>query len=253
MIRCISIFVLSVPLALSSAAAGGLAITAPQTVQQETKADNLLLGEIPHIVTEWTMRCTNQEAARGSDTQMCWTKAASALTRYTTGLNDALIKQVEQLKASWLARAAQLQADPQTAAAGSVMSESVDTPTVAKQPPRPLVLPKSARPKAAVQKTMPPPTQSKATVIAKRSKSHKEARTVKLVQSRKHRVQALKVIKKSKTNVVPAAVQRPIEASRYPSRRTISETYAIREQLLTIERKIECSTLICAQSKKNKQ
>ena len=114
MIRCISIFVLSVPLALNSVAAG-LAITAPQTVQQETKADNLLLGEIPHIVMEWTVRCTNQEAAQDSDTQMCWTRAASALTRYTAGLNVALIKQVEQLQASWLARAAQLQADPETA------------------------------------------------------------------------------------------------------------------------------------------
>jgi hypothetical protein len=253
MIRCISMFMLSVSLALSSAAAGGLAITVPQTVQQETKADNLLLGEIPHIVTEWTVRCTNQEAARGSDTEMCWTKAASALTRYTTGLTDALIKQVEQLQASWLARAAQLQADPQTASTGSVMAESVDTSTAARQPPRRLVLPKSARPKAAVQKTTPPPTRTKSAVVAKRSTSQKEARTVKLVQSRKNRVQALKVIKKSKTNVVPAAVQRPIEASRYPSRRTISETYAIRDQLLTIEREVECSTLICAPSKKHKQ
>ena len=66
-------------------------------------------------------------------------------------------------------------------------------------------------------------------------------------------MQALKIIKKSKTNIVPAAVQRPIEASRYPTSRTISETYAIRNQLLSIERKVECSTVICALSKKHKQ
>ena len=160
MIRCICIFVLSVLATLNSAAAAGeLAATVPQAVQQETKADNLLLGEVPHVITEWTIRCTNQETAQGSDTQKCWTEAASALTRYTTGLNDTLIKKVEQLQASWLARAAQLQANAQTASTGVMMLESVDTPAVVKQAPPRSVLPKSARPSTAVKKAIPSPTR----------------------------------------------------------------------------------------------
>ena len=252
MIRCICLFVLSVLLALNSAGAAELTATGPQAVQQETKADNLLLGEIPSVITKWTIRCTEQEAAQDSHTPKCWTEAASALTRYTTGLNDALIKKVEQLKAAWLARAAQLQANPQTASTGGVMSQSVDVPAVAKQAPRFYALPKSARPSTAVKKATPPPTGSRSTVVARRSKPEKDVRTVRLAQSRKHQVQALKAIKK-KTNIVPAAVQRPIEGSRYSSRRTISETYAIRAQLLEIEKKVECSTLFCATSKKHKQ
>ena len=254
MIRCISFLVLSVLLPLSSAGAAELANTPPQLVQQDSKADNLLLSEIPQIVTEWTLRCTNQEAVQDPNTRVCWTGAASALTRYTKGLNESLIKQVEQLQADWLERAAQLQAAEQKDPSGDVMSGPVDTGTVVSQALPRKVLPKSAaQPSAARKKVTQSAPQSKSTFVAKRSQTKKHARTIKLVQSKKDQRQALRVIKKNKTNVVPAAVQRPIEASRYPSKRTISEKSAIRHQLLKVEKQAGCLTLICALSKKHQQ
>jgi hypothetical protein len=254
MIRCISFLVLSV-LVPSSAIAAELANTPPQQVKQDSKADNLLLSEIPQIVTEWTLRCTNQEAVQDPNTRVCWTGAASALTRYTKGLNESLIKQVEQLQADWLERAAQLKAAEQKDPSGDVMSGPVAIGTLVSQALPRKVLPKSAsQPSAARKKVTQSATQSKFTFVTKRSQTKKHAQTIKLVPSKKDQRQALRVIQKSKTRVVvPVAMQRPIEASRYPSRKTVAEKQAIRDQLRMISKKVDCSTLICALSKKHKQ
>jgi hypothetical protein len=253
MIKCIGFLWLSVLVLVNSAAAAESTGSPQQLVQQHSKADNLLLDEIPQVVTEWTLRCTQQEAAQDPNTHVCWTDAASTLTRYTKGLNASLIKQVEQLQADWLSRAAQLQASAQNAAAGEFMSGPRETATeVRKELPR-KVLPEADRRDAARTQITHSTTQSRSALVAKLSQTKKPARIIKLVQSKKHQKQALRVIKKGKTKIEPAAVQRPLESSRYPSTVTVSEKQEIRDQLRKIAQKVDCSTLTCMLSKKHKQ
>jgi hypothetical protein len=253
MIKCIGFLWLSVLVLVNSAAAAESTGFPQQLVQQHSKADNLLLGEIPQVVTEWTLRCTHQEAAQDPNTRVCWTDAASALTRYTKGLNASLIKQVEQLQADWLARAAQLQASAQNTTAGEFAAGPMETATEVGKALPGKVLPKGDRPHSARKQTAPSTAQLRSTLVAKRIQTQKPARTIKLVQSKKHQRQALRVIKKGKIKVEPAAVQRPIESSRYPSMATVSEKQEIRDKLRKIAKKIDCSTLTCTLSKKHKQ
>jgi hypothetical protein len=96
----------------------------PPTVQQN-KSDSLLLSEIPQVVEQWTHRCGAYETDRVLNASQCWRDAASALTRYTDGISENLVKKVEELQAVWLERAAQLHS--------SEMSLSEGAPLVARQ------------------------------------------------------------------------------------------------------------------------
>jgi hypothetical protein len=235
MSRCTSILGLSVLLTLSSVATADSTNT-PLVVQQHSKADNLLLSEIPKIVGEWTLWCT-KDAGQHPTTHMCWIDAASALTRYTKGFSESLTKQVEQLQANWLERAAQLQDHAQINSAGEIISKPADTGTVQKPVLLRDVIPKVPRPSATTKQVTQSNTKSTSTLVAKRSPSKKLARTFRLIQSQEHQREALKVVNKTKTNIVPAAEQRPIEASNYPSRKTISGKHGIRDELLKIQKR----------------
>lgn len=248
MIRCIRFVILGV-LTFGSAAAAELAVS-PQAVQKHSKADNLLLSEIPNLVGEWTLRCTNKEAGRDPTTSVCWIDAASALTPYTKGFSDDLTKKVEQLQANWLERAAQLQSQAQPNSPGEVIRPADTATMLGPVQPRKL-LQNGTLLRAAKKQVGNSSTQFRS--VVRRLASKKLVRTVGLIQSRKQQRHALKRVKTSKPNIVPAAVERPVADNNYSPKRITSERRAIPDKLLTIENKVECSTLVCALSKEHQQ
>ena len=90
-------------LALTLLVVAALTITARVGQSQTSDSD------LRRVVQEWTSRCSSKEETQDPIASQCWLNAASALTRYTDGNSEPLVKEVEQLQADWLERAAQLQ------------------------------------------------------------------------------------------------------------------------------------------------
>jgi hypothetical protein len=107
-------------LALALLAIAALTVTA-RVGQSQT-----LDSDLRRVVQEWTSRCSSKEATQDPVASQCWLNAASALTRYTDGNSEPLVKEVEQLQADWLERAAQLQV-PTTARIEANKSPPPDT------------------------------------------------------------------------------------------------------------------------------
>jgi hypothetical protein len=225
MVRSSGWFVLLVVALFSCAAA------AQNPLLQEGKSDSLLLDEIPKAVEQWTVRCTSMEKAKLPSTGQCWRDAASALTRYTDGIGENLVNQVEQLQAAWLERAAQLEA--------GTVSLPAAAPTIGQSSQIGSVAPRQA---TAVAERPSQPTQG-ASRTARKPRAEKLAGAAKVVEKRRKRKQTATAAPKRKIRVVAAAKQRPIHA--YRKRRNKAEVRALRSGLKDVERNLACTNLKC--------
>jgi hypothetical protein len=225
MVRSSAWFVLFVAALFSCAAA------AQNPPLQEGKSDSLLLDEIPKAVDQWTVRCTSMEKAKLPSTGQCWRDAASALTRYTDGIGENLINQVEQLQAAWLERAAQLDAGTVSLpAAAPIIGQTSQIGSVA---------PRQA---TAVVERSSQPGHGTATAPRK-PRAEKLAGAAKVAEKRRNRKQTTIAAPKRKVSVVAAAKQRPIQA--YRKRRNEAEVRALRSGLKDAKRNLACTNLKC--------
>jgi hypothetical protein len=117
-------------LAITLLATAGLAATAGVGQSQTPDSD------LRRVIQEWTTRCSSKEATQDPIASQCWLNAASALTRYRDGNSAPLVRDVEQLQADWLERAAQLQV-PTTVKIQAKKSPPPDTISIVRGSRRP--------------------------------------------------------------------------------------------------------------------
>jgi hypothetical protein len=228
---------------LSAVASCAAVAQSASTTVQESKSDILLLSEIPQVVEQWTHRCTRSETAQLQDASRCWQAAATALARYTGGISENLTRQVEELQAAWLERAAQLEAN-------EMDSPEADTPVArgalfeASAVVRISPLLRKA-PIIEMERTIAPakkPSQVRKVAAAKKLKPRKTA--FKRVVKRVGRPQAAKNTQRRKIRVSAAAQQRPIVRS-VRVQKDKATRRGIREELKKTEENLACRTLKC--------
>jgi hypothetical protein len=203
---------------------------------QESKSDSSFLSDIPHVVQEWTLQCSRKETTDDPTTGQCWRNAAFALTRFTEGVSEALVKQVESLQAAWLDRAAQLEtprtsgkAEPVGAEKAPAAPDTLTPQRVKKvQPIRMAPNLDAQSPRLAAVPLMKPKV--------------KLASTAKAIGIKQKQKSAPKAIKKRKVKITATAEQ--LTSSRHV-RESGSETKALRSSPQGKKRKIGCSTLKC--------
>jgi len=174
---------------------------AASTVQQN-KSDSLLITELPQVVEQWTLHCTINETP--SIASQCWADAAAALTQYTDRIREnEVIQKVEELQATWLERAAQLQLAEVTPPETSIVSQRAllkSTALVRTSPllrKAPSIAAKQAKPKrppqtqAASRKIRNPnPTKTTGTQKNKVAKKQPSPDVLNTAQSKKIKITA---------------------------------------------------------------
>jgi hypothetical protein len=231
------VLVLTVLGTIGQAVAAEVSVLPYQAVHEENKSAGPLLSEMQQVVKEWTVRCTSKEAASDPNTRQCWYDAVSALTRYVEGTSETLVKRAEQLQATWIERAAQLQqsstSSPETAA---VVSTDIATgiAAAAKQESAPkTVRPKPARRSETTARKKP--SQKYATTnpapIAQEPKAKNLTSNGRNNRNKQREKQALKVVKRSNFNVRPTTVQSPNRTFTscliYPTPQTAGDTRTV--------------------------
>lgn len=208
-----------------------------QTVKFDSKADSLLLSEIPHLVRAWSDRCESKEKAKAPDTPLCWREAAAAMDRYTSGISSSLIEQVQELQSAWLTRVAQLQRQADLLASEpahiSAVPPSHAQTAVRQGELRQIVLPRRKPQRAQL---VTPKTRAERTRPAPSSKKTERHAAKKRPQPSPPAPPEIKKIR-----AIPAKAKPSADAQ--PARR--SEIEAIRAKLKEIEGKLKCRSLRC--------
>jgi hypothetical protein len=225
-------------LALTLLVIAALTITARVGRSQTSDSD------LRRVVQEWTSRCSSKEETQDPVASQCWLNAASALTRYTDGNSEPLVREVEQLQADWLERAAQLQA-PTTARVEANKSPPADTAGVVQGPRRPSrILP---------NRTPSLDERVGAAVVAERPVT--EPKVKRLVGTEKSLAkrsqnQTSKATKKRKAKISTAPQQ--ITSSQSKSK-TKSTTHTLKDGGQEKERGLACTNLKCIIKKRREQ
>ena len=225
-------------LALALLAIAALTVTA-RVGQSQT-----LDSDLRRVVQEWTSRCSSKEATQDPTASQCWLNAASALTRYTDGNSEPLVKEVEQLQADWLERAAQFQV-PTTARVEANKSPPPDTVSVvqgSRRPSRilPIRTPSIDERIGAAVVAEQPVTEPKIKKLAGTEKS----------VAKRSQNQASKATKKRKAKI-SAAPQQTTSSQR--KSKTKSTTHTLKDRGQEKEQGLVCTNLKCIIKKRREQ